>query len=84
MDGLLRAEFAYPNVNFRSIISPSGKLPSSIYPLNLSQSDVEMMVAMGASDAQASSTEDAADVLAFFKLLKQKDDFVKGMDFETF
>lgn len=33
MDGLLRAQFAYPNIEFRYIISPSGDLPSSLYPL---------------------------------------------------
>ena len=33
MDGLLRAQFAYPNVDFRHIVSPSADLPSSIYPL---------------------------------------------------
>ena len=33
MDGLLRAQFAYPNITFRSVISPSSSLPSSIYPL---------------------------------------------------
>ena len=33
MDGLLRAQFAYPDVTFRHIISPSESLPSSLYPL---------------------------------------------------
>jgi hypothetical protein len=33
MDGLLRAKFAYSGVDFRWIISPSGSIPSSIYPL---------------------------------------------------
>ncbi len=33
MDGLLRAQFAYPDVEFRYIIAPSADLPSSIYPL---------------------------------------------------
>lgn len=35
MDGLLRAQFAYPNVYFRNVVAPSGDLPSSFYPLNL-------------------------------------------------
>jgi hypothetical protein len=30
MDGLLRAKFAYQNVNFRYVIAPSGNIPSSI------------------------------------------------------
>ena len=33
MDGLLRATFAYPDVDFRYIVSPSSELPSSKYPL---------------------------------------------------
>ena len=33
MDGLLRAKFAYPHVNFRYIISPTVTLPSSYFPL---------------------------------------------------
>ena len=33
MDGLLRAQFAYPNVTFRNVVAPSADLPSSIYPL---------------------------------------------------
>jgi len=32
MDGLLRAKFAYPNVNFRYVISPSKTLPTSWEP----------------------------------------------------
>ena len=33
MDGLLRAQFAYPNVEFRHVVAPSGEMPSSWYPL---------------------------------------------------
>ena len=33
MDGLLRAQFAYEGVNFRCIVTPSGSVPSSLYPL---------------------------------------------------
>ena len=33
MDGLLRAQFAYPNITFRNIVSPTADLPSSLYPL---------------------------------------------------
>jgi hypothetical protein len=33
MDGLMRAKFAYPNVNFRYAISPTKSLPTSWYPL---------------------------------------------------
>lgn len=33
MDGLLRAKFAYQNVNFRYVIAPSASIPSSLQPL---------------------------------------------------
>jgi len=33
MDGLLRAQFAYPNINFRNVVAPSAEMPSSYYPL---------------------------------------------------
>ena len=35
MDGLLRARFAYPNVTFRFVISPTRSIPSSVYPFNM-------------------------------------------------
>lgn len=37
MDGLLRAKFAYEGVNFRYAVMPTGNIPSSLYPLNLSE-----------------------------------------------
>ena len=33
MNGLLKAKFAYPGVNFRYVISPSRSLPSNTTPL---------------------------------------------------
>jgi len=33
MDGLLRAQFAYPSVTFRNVVAPSAEMPSSFYPL---------------------------------------------------
>ena len=33
MDGLLRAKFAYKDVDFRYVITPSQSMPSSLYPL---------------------------------------------------
>jgi hypothetical protein len=33
MDGLIRARFAYPNVNFRYVIAPTVSLPTSKFPL---------------------------------------------------
>jgi predicted acylesterase/phospholipase RssA len=33
MDGLLRAKFAYQDIEFRYVIAPSGNIPSSLTPL---------------------------------------------------
>jgi predicted acylesterase/phospholipase RssA len=33
MDSLLRAQFAYPHITFRYLVSPSSDLPSSLLPL---------------------------------------------------
>jgi len=41
MDGLLRAKFAYPNVTFRNTVAPTADMPSSFYPLNLKQDEVD-------------------------------------------
>merc|ERR1711879_309632 len=51
MDGLLRAKFAYPKVQFRYVVSPSEDMPSSMYPLNLKETDVQSMIALGKKDA---------------------------------
>lgn len=33
MDGLLRAKFAYKNVNFRYVVAPTESIPSSMHPM---------------------------------------------------
>jgi hypothetical protein len=53
MDGLLRATFAYKGVNFRCVITPSGSIPSSLYPLDLNQKEIDAAFEMGLKDAQA-------------------------------
>jgi hypothetical protein len=52
MDGLLRAKFAYQKANFRYVVTPTGSIPSSLYPLNLSEKQVNAAFAMGLKDAQ--------------------------------
>ena len=34
LDGLLRGQYAYPNVNYRALVSPTGTMPSNYFPLN--------------------------------------------------
>jgi len=52
-DGLLRAQFAYPEVNFRYVVGPSSKLPEGKYqnPLSFNATEMETMFQMGESDA---------------------------------
>jgi len=57
MDGLLRAQFAYPNVNFRNVVAPSAKMPSDWYPLNLKQDDVDQIWDLGVTDGKAAATD---------------------------
>lgn len=75
MDGLLRATFAYPNIEFRHVIAPSSDLPDSIWPLNLDQSQIDEMVTLGEQDGQNASTGSNAngteDVLHFYGLKKK-------------
>jgi len=87
MDGLLRAQFAYPDVEFRHIIAPSSDLPSSIYPLNLDQSNIDSMVALGTQDAidavNGGKTE-AENTAHFFALKNSHDERVKSKSYEQF
>ena len=55
VDGLLRAKYAFPNITFRNIVSPSERLPSSIKPLQLDQPDIDSMIALGEKDGKASA-----------------------------
>lgn len=87
MDGLLRAQFAYPDLDFRYIVSPSSELPSSLYPLNFTQAQVDSMVQMGVQDgvnAVSNGPQDAKDTLHFFALKKKRDPRVSGLSYEDF
>jgi len=87
MDGLLRAKFAYPNVNFRYIISPTTPLPNNWFPLNMSKDEVTQTLNQGEVDgknAKESGIADAEDTLHFFSLKKKQDLSVENMDFASF
>ena len=87
MDGLLRAQFAYPKINFRNIVSPSADLPSSLYPLNLKEADISTMVELGEKDAKASvaaGPQSIQDTFHYFSLKKQRDERVKGVNYDDF
>jgi len=81
MDGLLRAQFAYPNVQFRNVVAPSTSMPSSFYPLNLDQSEVDTIWDLGVTDgaaAAASGSNSTNDLTHFFSLKKKNDKSVRG------
>jgi len=80
MDGLLRAKFAYKDVDFRYVITPSASIPSSKYPLNMDQKQVEAAIEMGRQDATNvinNSTENAyssLDNLIHYHAMKKSGD----------
>ena len=79
MDGLLRAQFAYPNVNFRNVVAPSASMPSSFYPLNLETSDVDTIWDLGVTDGTAAAgSNSTGDLTHFFSLKKKNDKSVRG------
>lgn len=87
MDGLLRAQFAYPNITFRNIVAPSADLPSSLYPLNLSLDDVNTMIALGEADGKASAAagpQNISDTFHYFSLKKTGDSSVNGVTYDQF
>lgn len=52
-DGIFRAQFAFPDVDFRYIIGPSEKLPEGLLqvPLDLNSDDMKTMFDLGIKDA---------------------------------
>jgi len=72
MDGLLRAKFAYQKANFRYVVTPTGSIPSSLYPLNLSEKQVNSAFAMGVKDAQnVINNPNSLDDLIHYHALKK-------------
>jgi len=73
MDGLLRAKFAYKGVDFRYVITPSDSMPSSMYPLNLNEKQVQAIIDMGYKDAQNvinAETNSLEDLIHYHALKK--------------
>lgn len=87
MDGLLRAQFAYPDVIFRNVVAPSATMPSSWYPLNMDATQVDTMWTLGVTDGvdAASSATSTADLSQFFGLKKKNDKrLADGVSFDNF
>jgi len=86
MDGLLRAQFAYPQVEF-CVISPDQALNDGFYPLNFEQKDVDALVAQGQADGTKALTDCAMNTQAhmqYYALKRSQDPRTDGLDFETF
>ena len=65
----------------------SAELPSSFYPLNLEQADVDQIWDLGVADgtAAAADTTSATDLSHFFSLKKKNDSRLRGgVSFEQF
>ena len=87
MDGLLRAQFAYPAVNFRHTVAPSADMPSSFYPLNLEQTEVDQIWDLGMTDGAAAvqSPSHTQDLSQYFMLKKKMDKRIRGgVSFDSF
>lgn len=80
MDGLLRAQFAYPNVEFRHVLAPSAEMPSSFYPLNLTQEEVDQIWNLGVTDgtAAAQGLASTEDLSHYYSLKKKSDERLRG------
>lgn len=90
MDGILRAQFAYPDVDFRYAIAPSASLDSSLHPMSLDQDQMDQMYNLGVSDAKTAVTSTSATrhdfktLSNYFGLKKSNDARLNGLKYEDF
>jgi len=88
MDGLLRAKFAYKGVDFRYVIMPTGSIPSSHFPLNLSEEQVNQAFMMGVGDAwnviDNGATQSLDDLIHYHALKKRGDQRILKHSFGSF
>jgi hypothetical protein len=52
MNGLQRAKFTHPNVNYRFVVAPTETLPSAYIPMSLNATDVNTIYNQGVIDGQ--------------------------------
>lgn len=90
MDGLLRARFAYKDVDFRYVITPTESMPSSLYPLNLNADSVQKIMDMGYNDAKntvdshGNGFSSIDDLIHYHSLKKSGKPVVGSASFGTF
>lgn len=88
MDGLLRAKFAYPKVNFRYVVTPSKSLQWNLTPFAYNKATVDSIFDQGVSDAKKIMDKGEGihfdDLTQYFALKKKNDSRVEGINFEDF
>jgi hypothetical protein len=86
LDGLLRAKFAYKDVNFRYTITPSKSLPWTFEPLDMSETQMKAMIAQGEKDGEAAikAPRSTDDLLHYYSLVRTQHEAVKGLNFSEF
>ena len=87
MNGLERAKFSHPSVNYRHVISPTVALPATYYPLSLNATDVKTIIDQGVADGTNAIKNKRAtidDYLEYYKLKKFSPTKVNGETFEGF
>ena len=73
MNGLIRAKYSHPNVNYRHVIAPSVALPSTWIPLSLNATDVQSIIDQGFTDgnqAIKNKMTNIEDYLEYYKMKK--------------
>lgn len=70
MNGLQRAKFTHPNVNYRYVVAPTVALPSAYIPMSLNVTDVNAIYEQGIQDGQHVIQKGITidDYLEYFKL----------------
>lgn len=84
MNGLKRANFTHPDVNYRYVISPSQRLPSSYIPLSLNATDIQTIIDQGEVDGNNAIKNNISiqDHLEYFELKKRGS--LQGRNFAKF
>ena len=88
MNGLLRAKFAYPDVNFRYVVTPSKGLQWNLTPFSYDKADIDAAFQQGVTDAKTAVTQGAGvhfeDLVQYFGLKKKADKRVEDMSFDDY
>ena len=72
MNGLQRAKFTHPKVNYRNVVAPTTSLPSAYIPMSLNATDVSAIYDQGVQDGQHALQNGVSidDHLEYFRMKK--------------